>query len=419
MRNGRPASSRWIVSLSSLAIVVACGAPAPAGTGTGSTSAAGPSSGVPRGLPAGPPTQDQVLLGRQVVITHDCGACHGGPSPSSEGWLAGGSDPQEAVVVGDLVIWARNLTPDPETGTGRYTERQIFNALRYGLRPGDTPDVEITSDIPGQGNHPAEPSYLAPGMPWTAWRRMTDEQTWAVVAYLKHGLQPVRHEIPEYDRPADGWASEFTVDKIGRLQLPPFPTANEELHDGANRDEVLRGRRLVASLGCTECHGGRGNPTAPGWLAGVPESGGRPTEGPFEMPLPVGEFTVYPRNLTPDNTTGLGRFSRRQIFNALRYGLRPGETADVEITSGVPGEGNHPIAPKYLAPAMPWVAWRHLSDEELWAITAYVKQGLRPVRNRVPDSEGPPDFWLSIFTPENFGSYPAPAFPTERERRLQ
>lgn len=419
MGNGKPRSSRRVVALFGVVIMAGCGAPAPAGSGTGSMLAASQPNGASRGLPAGPPTQEQVSLGRQVVLTRDCNACHGGQSPASEGWLAGKSDPREALPVGDLVTRPRNLTPDPETGTGRYSERQLFNALRYGLRPEDTPDVEITSDVPGQGNHPANPSYLAPTMPWASWRHLTDEQTWAVVAYLKHGLEPVRHEVPESDRPADNWASEFTPGKIGRLPLPPFPTANEQLHVGADRDEVLRGRQLVSSLGCTDCHGGRGNPTAQGWLAGVPESGRRPTDGPFEASFKVGEFTVYPRNLTPDNSTGIGRFSRRQIFNALRYGLRPGETADVEITSSVPGEGNHPMAPKYLAPPMPWAAWRHLSDDELWAITAYLKQGLRPVRNRVPDSGGPPDFWLGFFTSDNVGPYPAPAFPTERERMLR
>src|SRR5690606_5311661 len=120
-----------------------------------------------------------------------------------------------------------------------------------------------------------------------------------------------------------------------------------------------------------------------------------------------------PRNLTPDNTTGLGRFSERQIFNALRRGLRPGETPDVEITSSIPGKGNFPENPKYLAVPMPWPSYRHMADEDLRAIAAYLKRGLKPVRNRVVDSDGPPDFWASEYTPEKIGTYPAPAFPTD------
>jgi hypothetical protein len=57
-----------------------------------------------------------------------------------------------------------------------------------------------------------------------------------------------------------------------------------------------------------------------------------------------------------------------------------------------------------------------LPDEDLWAIAAYLKRGLRPVHNLVPESEGPPDFWASEFTVEKIGAYPALAFPTKNEQ---
>lgn len=181
--------------------------------------------------------------------------------------------------------------------------------------------------------------------------------------------------------------------------------------DAAKADEALRasierGRFLVVTHGCGDCHGGYANPALPGYLAGVMDS-----LQVFQM----GPFKTYPRNLTPDNTTGIGRFTDRQIFNALRYGLRPGETPDVEITSSVPGEGNHPVNPKYLAPPMPWPAFRHMPDEDLMAIAMYLKNGLKPVSNRVPDSEGPPDFWASAYVPEMIGPYPIVAYPTANE----
>jgi hypothetical protein len=176
---------------------------------------------------------------------------------------------------------------------------------------------------------------------------------------------------------------------------------------------VLRGRRMVIEHGCGLCHGG-GDVPREGWLAGL--QGGPSIVAPYMIEFPIGPFMTRARNLTPDNTTGLGRFSERQIFNALRFGLRPGETPDVEITSVVPGQGNHPANPKYLAPPMPWPAWRHIPDADLWAIAAYLKHGLRPVVNRVEDSDGPPDFWASTYTVENFGPYPAPPFPTVNER---
>jgi mono/diheme cytochrome c family protein len=183
------------------------------------------------------------------------------------------------------------------------------------------------------------------------------------------------------------------------------------------RKQVLRGRELVIHHGCSGCHGGFDNAAADGWLAGarVPQPGfmiGPCAVDPAATPC----FRTYPRNLTPDNATGTGRFSERQIFNALRYGLRPGETPDVEITSGTPGQGNFPRNPKYLAPPMPWPAFRHMSDDELKAIAAYLKHGVKPVSNRVKDSEGPPDFWASEYTLEKIGTYPAPSYPTANER---
>ena len=105
----------------------------------------------PRSVPADS-TMDKVLQGRYLVISHDCNGCHGGVDPNSAGWLTGVTDSVQIFKVGacnyvqpDLqpcfVTRPRNLTPDNTTGLGRYSERQIFNALRYGLKMEDTPDV--------------------------------------------------------------------------------------------------------------------------------------------------------------------------------------------------------------------------------------------------------------------------------------
>ena len=193
------------------------------------------------------------------------------------------------------------------------------------------------------------------------------------------------------------------------------PAAADSLQ--ALRARVLRGRLATVSHACGGCHGGGANPAAEGYLAGMRDPSAEFLIGACAtQPGATPCFRTRPRNLTPDNTTGLGRFSERQIFNALRYGLRPGETPDVEISSTVPGEGNHPASPKYLAPPMPWPEWRHMSDQELWDIAAYLKHGVKPVRNRVPDSEGPPDFWASAYTPDKIGPYPLQPFPTANER---
>ena len=182
--------------------------------------------------------------------------------------------------------------------------------------------------------------------------------------------------------------------------------------------QVVRGRALVLTHACGGCHGGGDDPSAAGYLAGMQRPDQEFLIGPcLFQPGAQPCFRTRPRNLTPDNTTGLGRFSERQIFNALRYGLRPGETPDVTITSSEPGKGNFPTNPKYLAPPMPWTAWRHMTDQQLWDIAAYLKHGLKPVVNKVADSDGPPDFWASEYTVPKIGTYPPAAFPTANEKK--
>ncbi len=186
---------------------------------------------------------------------------------------------------------------------------------------------------------------------------------------------------------------------------------------GTTADTIAHGRFLVVSHACGDCHGGGTNPAADGWLEGYKTPDMQFLIGPCAIqPGATPCFHTYPRNLTPDNETGLGRFTERQIFNALRFGLRPEETPDVVITSMTPGEGNFPAHPRFLAPPMPWNSWRFMPDEDLWSIAAYLKHGLKPVHNKVQESEGPPDFWASAYTVDKIGPYPPPAFPTRNEQ---
>lgn len=185
-----------------------------------------------------PALRKELLLGRFLVLNHDCNGCHGGADPADKGWLAGMTRPDQEFLIGPCAFNTsakpcfhtrpRNLTPDNGTGLGRFSERQIFNALRYGLRPEDTPDVTISSMTPGKGNFPMHPHYLAPPMPWPGWRFMSDAELRAVALYLKRGLKPVVNKVADSEGPPDFWASEYTPDKIGSYPAPPFPTANEQ-----------------------------------------------------------------------------------------------------------------------------------------------------------------------------------------------
>lgn len=209
-------SSRSVASFVAIVAIVAC---TPAGT----SSSGGSEMRVAQG------SQEQILLGRQLVVTHACGDCHGGGAdPAAAGWLDGARIPEvQEFQIGPFKTRARNITLDNTTGIGRFSERQIFNALRYGLRPGETPDVEITSTTPGVGNFPAIPKYLAVPMPWPSWRHMSDQELCAIAAYLKRAVKPVSHKVADSEGPPDFWASEYTVAKIGPHPPRPYPTANE------------------------------------------------------------------------------------------------------------------------------------------------------------------------------------------------
>jgi len=211
-------SSRYLSSFLPILFFAACTAPPSSSSFT---------SGA---MQAGQSRQDQILLGRHMVVSHACGECHGGgDNPAAAGWLDGMRDTiTQQFRIGPFVTRAKNLTPDNATGSGRFSERQIFNALRYGLRPEETPDVEITSIVSGQGNFPLHPHYLAPPMPWMSWRNMSDQELYAIAAYLKNGLKPVNHKVQDSDGPPDFWASGYTVQAIGPYPVVPYPTANEK-----------------------------------------------------------------------------------------------------------------------------------------------------------------------------------------------
>jgi mono/diheme cytochrome c family protein len=378
----------------------------------------------PAAAPASAAQGDIVLRGRQLVINHACGQCHGGGDDAgAPGWLAGSGQPPVEFEIGPppcgleprakgcFKTRPRNLTPDNDTGLGRFTERQIFNALRYGLRPENTPDVTIRSTTPGQGNFPKIPHYLAPPMPWPGWRHLPDSDLRAIAAYLKRGLKPVVNKVPDSEGPPDFWASEMTPEKIGVYPAPAFPTANERTPAAKDRARVMRGRQLVLDHDCAGCHRGP-SPNADGWLGGMRNPSQEFVFGPCLQDEKGPCFHARPKNLTPDKETGLGRWTDQQVFNALRYGLKPEDTPDVKITSMKPAAGNFPKEPHYLAPFMPWSAWRYLSDEELWSIITYLRH-IKPVINKVALSDDAPDHWAGEVA--KLAPYPARPFPTANE----
>lgn len=120
-------------------------------------------------------------------------------------------------------------------------------------------------------------------------------------------------------------------------------------------EKIARGKRLSWTSGCVDCH-------TPGTLYGAPDttrlfSG---SELGWEGPWGVS----YPRNLTPDMETGIGSWSEEDIVTAFRQGHRPDHSP--------------------LLPPMPWPSYSIMTDEDAYALAAYLKS-LPPIRHKAPD----------------------------------
>ena len=72
------------------------------------------------------------------------------------------------------VSFSRNLTPDPETGLGKWSEADFIKAIRTGTTP--------------------RRGLLLPPMPWPAYANATDADLKAIWAYLKT-VQPIKNKV--------------------------------------------------------------------------------------------------------------------------------------------------------------------------------------------------------------------------------
>lgn len=157
-------------------------------------------------------------------------------------------------------------------------------------------------------------------------------------------------------------------------EATPTPEPEEE---EALSPEAEAGRYLVTiSRGCG-CHFNRNL----GGYAG----------GTFNM-RPGGEgTTLYPANITPHEETGIGSWTPEDVATAIRTGVTP--------------DGGQ------LHPAMPYMAFSHLSDEDALNIAAYLFS-LEPIENAVPARELPED--PAPYTPDPEPPATAPTDPVER-----
>jgi hypothetical protein len=75
------------------------------------------------------------------------------------------------------VSFTANLTPDPETGLGKWTEETFVETIRTG-------------------RHEGRGRPILPPMPWENFKEATDEDLHAIFAYLKT-LPPIRNRVPQ------------------------------------------------------------------------------------------------------------------------------------------------------------------------------------------------------------------------------
>lgn len=214
------------------------------------------------------------------------------------------------------VLAASNLTPDPETGLGKWTDGEILRAMREG--------------VDREGN------ALFPIMPYGHFRHMSDEDAKSIVAYLRT-LAPQRYEKPKKALNMPLPIIEKFIPQPVTAPVPP-PAPGE------------RGKYLVTIAACSECHtpkDDKGNA-----LPGEELAGG------FEMHTP--QFRVVTANITPHPSTWMGRATKEEFIGRFR--------AFRDYTAA-----NAPAAPKGKNTLMPWIAYSGMTDEDLGAIYDYLR----------------------------------------------
>ena len=267
---------------------------------------------------AAPP--DLVAHGEYLLHAGGCLSCHTAPGGAP---LAGG----RAIATPFGTFYTPNITPDRETGIGKWSDADFLRALRKGVRP--------------------DGSNYFPVFPYPSFTGISDQDALAIKAYLFQ-LAPVR----QANRPHDvsfplSWRFLQSGWKLLYFTKGPF-------HPNPQWDAATnRGAYLVTSLGhCGECHTPR-NPAGAmrrkAWLAGN-------LDGPDAELVP---------NLTPDQKTGIGEWDEGDITELLKTGATPSEAKVKGSMREVVADGT-----------------RFLTDDDRLAIATYLK-AQKPIANTI------------------------------------
>ncbi len=227
---------------------------------------------------AQPATSRQDFLtierGRYLAVAADCAACHTLPDSGEQ---LGGGRPIETPFGR---ILAPNITPDPETGIGAWSDEAFVGSLLNGTgRSGE---------------------HLYPAMPYTYFTHMTRDDALAILAYLKT-VPPVHNQVISNQLP-------FPFDiRMSMLAWDALFFKPGTLQARADRSaEWNRGAYLVEGpMHCGMCH------TAKNILGGDKSS---------EALLGYSLQGWFAPNITNDGYRGLGRWTLDDITAYLRTG---------------------------------------------------------------------------------------------------
>jgi mono/diheme cytochrome c family protein len=224
-------------------------------------------------------------------------------------------------------IVAPNLTPDPETGAGNWSDDQLARAVREGI------------------GHDGR--ALFPNMPYGNFRTMSDEDLASVIVYLR-SLEPVRNALPK---------TEIIFPVKYLIRNVPQPILQPVSAPAPGADPVRRGKYVTEIAGCMHCHTPKDDHGQA--IPGMDYAGGRVLEGVWGR--------VAAPNLTSD-ATGISYYTRETFIQTMRTGT----------VGGV----------RELSPVMPWPMFRGMTDEDLSLIFGYLKS-VKLVRHSVDNTEKP------------------------------
>jgi mono/diheme cytochrome c family protein len=262
--------------------------------------------------------QTPVERGRYLVESIvACGNCHtpqGPNGPIMNRALSGGPPIMEP---GAFTAMPSNITPDPETGIGKWTDAELKLAIREGKRPAHSPNAG---------------SIIGPPMPFEQYRMLADADLDAIVAYLRT-VPAISNKVPK---------STYNV------PLPPAygPPITQAVAAPPRSDKVAYGAYLAGPLGhCIECHTPMDQATHRFKYDTLLGAGGFPFHGPWGISVS--------RNITSHAEDGLGKWSDAEIERAIR--------------TGVGKDG------RKLMPPMAYGYYAKISADDMSALIAYLR----------------------------------------------